>query len=51
MFLGVLILLIGVVMLMEQLGIIRGDFSDFIVPIALVAFGASMIFEKNKNKH
>ncbi len=48
MFLGVMVLLMGVVMLMEQLGIIRGDFGDFIVPIALVALGASMIFDKKK---
>ena len=48
MFIGVLILLMGIVMLLEQLGIIHGDFTDFIVPIALVALGASMIFDKNK---
>lgn len=51
MFLGVLILLMGVVMLLEQFGIIRGDFGDFIVPIALVALGASMIFDKKKRKY
>ena len=50
MFVGVMILLIGIVMLLDQLGIIRGSFSDFIVPIALVALGASMIFDKSKHK-
>ncbi len=49
MFLGVLLLLMGFVMLLEKLGFIYGDFSDFIVPIGLVALGASMIFDK-KNK-
>lgn len=51
MFVGVMVLLIGIVMLLDQLGIIRGDFSDFIVPIALVALGASMIFDKAKKRH
>ena len=51
MFVGVLILLMGVVMLLNQMGIIRGDFTDFIVPIALVALGASMIFDKSKKIH
>ena len=51
MFLGIMLLLMGLVLFLEQFGIIRGDFSDFILPIALVALGASMVFDKNKKKH
>ena len=48
MFVGVFILLIGILMLLERSGIIRGDFGEFLVPVLLIAFGVSMVFKRNK---
>jgi len=50
MFVGVFILLLGVLMLLEELGIIYGDWSDYILPIALIALGASMAFSNKIKK-
>ena len=43
MFLGVLILLLGVLMLLQQLDIIRGGVWEFFWPAAVIAIGISMI--------
>jgi len=51
MFIGMLFILIGLMMLFSKLGIIEGDFGDYIVPIALVALGASFIFKDKKEKN
>ena len=50
MFVGILILLIGIFMLLERMGIIYGDLGDYFLAIALIALGASMAFDKKK-KH
>ena len=50
MFWGFLILLIGVLMLLDELNIIYGDFWDYFWPVALIALGASMVFKNRKNK-
>ncbi len=49
MFVGILLLLLGALMMLDQLGIIRGDAWDYIMPIALIALGGSMIFKDRKN--
>ncbi|MBU0984193.1 MAG: hypothetical protein KKA42_10010 [candidate division Zixibacteria bacterium] len=49
MFFGILLLLIGVVMLLEKFHIIYGDVWDYIVPIALIALGASSIFKSRRH--
>lgn len=48
MFVGVLLLLMGGLMLLEQFGIIRGDIWDMFFPIAMIALGASFIFNRKK---
>lgn len=50
MFIGILLILIGAMMLLSKFGIIEGDFGDYIVPVALVAMGASFIFRDKKDK-
>lgn len=50
MFVGLLFILLGIVMLLDHLGIITGDFSEYIVPIALIALGGSFIFREKKEK-
>ena len=48
MFWGFLLLLLGVLMLLEELGIIYGDFWDYFWPVALIALGISMILKYRK---
>lgn len=51
MFIGLLFILIGIMLLLNKLGVVPGEFSDYIVPIALVALGASFIFKDKKEKN
>ena len=48
MFWGLLLVLLGVLMLMEQFGVIRGDMWDYFWPLALIALGISMVFRHKK---
>ena len=48
MFAGALLLLLGVLMLLERLGIIYGSMWDYFWPACIVAVGLHLIF---KNKH
>jgi hypothetical protein len=48
-FLGVLLVLVGVLMLLERLGIIYGDVWEYVFPIALIALGVSFMVKKGKN--
>ena len=50
MFVGVLLLLLGVLMLLDQLGYIYGDFWDYFWPVALNALGDSMVFRERKHR-
>jgi uncharacterized membrane protein HdeD (DUF308 family) len=47
-FIGILLLLLGVLMLLSKLDIIRGDFWQFFWPIALIALGISIVFKHTK---
>lgn len=51
MFIGFFILLLGIFMLLERIGVIDGSFGNYIVPIVLVALGASMIFNHKFKKN
>jgi len=51
MFIGFLIIIIGVLMLCDHLGILPGDVWDYFVPMALIALGISMIFKDKHEKH
>ncbi|MDX9856434.1 MAG: DUF5668 domain-containing protein [candidate division Zixibacteria bacterium] len=48
MFLGVLLLILGVLLLLREMGLIYGDIWDYVWPIALIALGVSMIFKSKK---
>ena len=48
MFLGILLILLGILLLLEKAGVIYGDIWDYIWPVALIALGGSMMF-KNRN--
>lgn len=50
MFVGFMLLVIGILMVLSRADIIPGDAWDYILPIALIAFGAKMIFDNKKNK-
>lgn len=50
MFIGILLLLIGVLLILDKLGIFHISFGDYILPVALIALGLSFITEKRKNK-
>lgn len=49
MFVGIFVLLLGILMLLERAGIIYGSFSQYLLPVLLIAFGGSMIFNRKKN--
>lgn len=51
MIIGIFLLLLGVLMLLDKLGIIDYRFGDYILPIALIAIGASIISGNRKKKH
>ncbi|MDD3732173.1 MAG: DUF5668 domain-containing protein [candidate division Zixibacteria bacterium] len=48
MFFGFLLILIGILLMLDKLGIINGDFWDYFWPVILVALGLSMIFKDRK---
>lgn len=51
MFVGTLLLILGVLMILEQLGIIYGSVWDYIVPVALISLGADFIFSHWRKRH
>lgn len=46
MFFGLFLLLIGLMMLLEKFGLLKGDFWDYVWPALLVALGLAMIFKR-----
>jgi hypothetical protein len=50
MFVGILLLLMGVLILLGQLDIIEGAWWDYFWPLAIIAVGASMIFKHTKRQ-
>ena len=50
MFFGVLLIVMGILMFLDQIGIIHGDWWDYFWPTVIVAIGVSMIF-KHKRPH
>ena len=49
MFLGLIVILVGLVLLLEWLEIIEGGFSTY-WPVLLIALGASMIFDRLRQR-
>ena len=50
MFIGLLLVVLGVLMLLDHMGIIHGDIWDYFWPLALVALGLSMIISDKSKK-
>jgi hypothetical protein len=48
MFLGGLIVIIGVIMLLQTMGIIPGSVWSYLWPVAIILVGVSIILKKNK---
>ena len=49
MFVGALLLLMGVLMLLERLDIIYGSVWDYFWPAAIIAVGLHLIFKAKQN--
>lgn len=50
MFVGMLLLILGVLMLLDKLGVIYGDVWDYFIPAAIIAVGFSIIFKHRECK-
>lgn len=50
MFVGILLLLMGVLILLGQLDIIEQDWWDYFWPLAIMALGVSLIFKHTKRE-
>ncbi|UCE25556.1 MAG: hypothetical protein JSU74_05780 [Candidatus Zixiibacteriota bacterium] len=50
MLIGIFLLFIGVLMFLDELGVIHYRFGDYILPIALIAVGISIIAGQRKKK-
>jgi len=50
MFVGSLLLLLGVLLLLGQMGIIQGTIWGYFWPAAIIAVGISMIVSHNRRK-
>jgi hypothetical protein len=48
MFVGILLLLIGVLMLLSHLNIIHGSFWGYAWPAIIIALGLSLVFKHTK---
>lgn len=48
MFVGVLLLAIGVLLLLEKTGILQGSAWDYMVPIAIIALGMDLVFKRRR---
>lgn len=50
MFVGLLLLLLGILMLLDRLEIITGSIWDYFIPLAIAALGISMIADRRRRK-
>ena len=50
MFAGILLLLLGVLLLLKQMGLLQEGIWDYFWPAAIIAVGISMIFRHQTNK-
>lgn len=51
MFIGIFLLLIGVLMFLDRLHVINVGFSEYVVPVALIALGVSFLTGSRKKRH
>ena len=50
MFIGALLLLIGILMVLERMDIIHGSVWGYLVPVALIALGLDFIFKRSHRR-
>ncbi len=48
MFLGIMLLLMGILMLLQKFGMLHGAWWNYFWPAAIIALGLSLIFKHNK---
>ncbi len=48
MFFGSLLIILGILMLLDRMGIIHGDLWNYFWPILVIALGVSIIFKDRK---
>ena len=48
MFVGIVLIAIGVLMTLDLMGVIHGSFWDYLVPVALIALGVDFVFERRR---
>lgn len=48
MFVGILLIVLGVLMILDRMGVIYGSFWQFFWPAAVIALGAHMIIKNKK---
>ena len=51
MFIGILFVAFGVLLLLQELGIIYGSIWNYLWPIALIAMGVDFIFKDRRGKN
>lgn len=50
MFIGIMLVLLGILMFLEKLGIIEGGIGDYFIPVAIIALGGSFIFKHKSER-
>jgi hypothetical protein len=50
LFTGVLLLIIGILMILDKMGIIQGSFWAYLVPAALIALGLEFIIKSGRKR-
>ena len=50
MFIGIILVAMGVLMIPDKMGIIYGSFWDYLWPVALIALGVDFIFKNSKDR-
>ena len=52
MFFGVLLIIMGILMFLDRIGVLHGDMWNYFWPTVIIAIGISMIFkDKRPKKH
>lgn len=51
MFVGVLLILLGALWLLDEMGIIYGGWGDYIFPVVIIALGVQFIMGARKKHH
>ena len=49
MYIGLLVIVVGVLFLLKNLGVITGNFWDILWPLVIVFVGISMLFGRKKH--